>query len=108
MNRVLQMTLGVQAEVDVHSGRLDVGQYERLTKRVLEAYGDVRGIAKLLHAGNVALDAVEVDDDGRRAELVSDLLLQCLDAHACLVPNPRGWRDDSAFTPRWVAISTSP
>jgi 2-dehydro-3-deoxygluconokinase len=41
----VQTTLGIQAEVDVHSGRLDVGQYERLTKKVLDAYGNLRGVA---------------------------------------------------------------
>jgi 2-dehydro-3-deoxygluconokinase len=41
----VQTTLGIQAEVDVHSGKLDVSQYERLTKKVLDAYGNLRGIA---------------------------------------------------------------
>jgi 2-dehydro-3-deoxygluconokinase len=41
----VQTTLGIQAEVDVHSGKLDVGQYERLTKKVLDAYANLRGIA---------------------------------------------------------------
>ena len=27
----VQMALGIQAEVDVHSGKLDRGQYEKLT-----------------------------------------------------------------------------
>ena len=34
----VQMALGIQADVDVHSGELDRGQYETLTAKVLEAY----------------------------------------------------------------------
>src|SRR4051795_1296295 len=34
----VQMALGIQAEVDVHSGALDRAQYEKLTAKVLEAY----------------------------------------------------------------------
>jgi 2-dehydro-3-deoxygluconokinase len=41
----VQMTLGIRADVDVHTGKLDVAAYERLTMRVLEAYGNLRGIA---------------------------------------------------------------
>lgn len=41
----VQKTLSIAAEVDVHSGKLDVGQYERLTHAVLKAYGNLRGIA---------------------------------------------------------------
>jgi len=41
----VQMTLGIDAGVDVHSGKLDLGQYERLTKKVLDAYPNLRGIA---------------------------------------------------------------
>ena len=41
----VQTTLGIEAEVDVHSGKLDLDQYERLTKRVLDAYPSLRGIA---------------------------------------------------------------
>ena len=29
----VQMALGIQAEVDVHSGQLDTAQYEKLTAR---------------------------------------------------------------------------
>jgi hypothetical protein len=31
--------------------------------------------------GDVALDPVEIDDDGRRAELLCDLPLECFGAH---------------------------
>ena len=41
----VQTALGIRAEVDVISGKLDLGQYERLTRRVLEANGNLRGIA---------------------------------------------------------------
>jgi 2-dehydro-3-deoxygluconokinase len=41
----VQMALGIQAAVDVHSGELDRGQYEKLTNQVLEAYPDMKAIA---------------------------------------------------------------
>jgi 2-dehydro-3-deoxygluconokinase len=41
----VQMTLGMDANVNVQAGQLDLGQYERLTKRVLDAYPNLRGIA---------------------------------------------------------------
>ncbi|HEY4364994.1 MAG TPA: sugar kinase [Bryobacteraceae bacterium] len=41
----VQTTLGIQAEVDVHAGQLDVSQYQWLTKEVLDAYPNLRGIA---------------------------------------------------------------
>lgn len=41
----VQTALGIRAEVDVSSGKLDPAQYETLTQRVLEAYGNLRGIA---------------------------------------------------------------
>ena len=34
-----QMALGIQAEVDVHSGKLDRAQYEKLTAKVAEVLG---------------------------------------------------------------------
>ena len=34
----VQMALGILAEVDVHSGKLDRGQYEKLTAKVLNEY----------------------------------------------------------------------
>lgn len=40
----VQMTLGIEAGVDVHAGKLDLAQYERLTRRVLDAYSNLRGI----------------------------------------------------------------
>jgi 2-dehydro-3-deoxygluconokinase len=44
----VQMTLGIAAPVDVNSGRLDLSAYERLTRAVLEAYSNLRGIAVTL------------------------------------------------------------
>ena len=41
----VQMALGIQAAVDVHSGELDRGQYEKLTNQVLEAYPEMKAIA---------------------------------------------------------------
>jgi 2-dehydro-3-deoxygluconokinase len=41
----VQVTLGLEAEVDVQSGQLDRRQYEKLTGRVLSAYPNLRAIA---------------------------------------------------------------
>src|SRR6185312_4351495 len=41
----VQMALGIQAEVDVHSGKLDTQQYEKLTARVLSEYPNLQAIA---------------------------------------------------------------
>jgi 2-dehydro-3-deoxygluconokinase len=41
----VQMTLGLQADIDVHSGQLDRAQYEALTKTVLDAYPNLSAIA---------------------------------------------------------------
>jgi 2-dehydro-3-deoxygluconokinase len=41
----VQATLGIEAEVDVRSGRLDRGQYEKLAGKVLSAYPNLRAIA---------------------------------------------------------------
>ena len=41
----VQMALGIQAEVDVHSGKLDRAQYERLTGKVLAEYPEMKAIA---------------------------------------------------------------
>jgi 2-dehydro-3-deoxygluconokinase len=41
----VQMALGIQAGVDVHSGKLDRGQYEKLTAKVLAAYPGMKAIA---------------------------------------------------------------
>jgi 2-dehydro-3-deoxygluconokinase len=50
----VQMTLGLQAAVDVHSGQLDRGQYEALTKTVLAAYPNLRAIAVTLRESHNA------------------------------------------------------
>jgi len=41
----VQMALGIQAEVDVHSGQLDRAQYEKLTERVLSEFSKLQAIA---------------------------------------------------------------
>jgi 2-dehydro-3-deoxygluconokinase len=41
----VQATLGIEAEVDVRSGQLDRGQYEKLADKVLSAYPNLRAIA---------------------------------------------------------------
>jgi len=41
----VQATLGIEAEVDVRSGQLDRGQYEKLAGKVLSAYPNLRAIA---------------------------------------------------------------
>ena len=41
----VQMALGIQAAVDVHSGKLDSTQYQRLTEQVLAAYPNLQAIA---------------------------------------------------------------
>ena len=41
----VQVALGLEVEVDVQSGQLDRGQYEKLTSRVLSAYPNLRAIA---------------------------------------------------------------
>lgn len=40
-----QMALGIQTEADVHSGKLDHGQYKRLSDTVLEKYPNLDAIA---------------------------------------------------------------
>jgi 2-dehydro-3-deoxygluconokinase len=44
----VQMTLGIQSEADVHSGKLELPQYEALTNRVLEAFPNLKAIAVTL------------------------------------------------------------
>jgi len=44
----IQMTLGIQAAVDVHSGHLDRFQYEGLTAKVLAQYPNLKAIAVTL------------------------------------------------------------
>jgi 2-dehydro-3-deoxygluconokinase len=50
----VQMALGVQAEVDVHSGKLDRGQYEKLTAKVLAQYPNLKAIAITLRESKSA------------------------------------------------------
>jgi 2-dehydro-3-deoxygluconokinase len=50
----VQMTLGIQADVDVDSGRLDSTQYERLTARVLAEYPDLQAVAITLRESKSA------------------------------------------------------
>jgi 2-dehydro-3-deoxygluconokinase len=50
----VQMTLGIQAGVDVHSGKLDLDQYQRLTTKVLEVFPNLRGIAITLRESKSA------------------------------------------------------
>ena len=50
----VQMTLGIEAGVDVRSGKLDLGQYEQLTRKVLDAFGNLRAIAITLRESKSA------------------------------------------------------
>jgi 2-dehydro-3-deoxygluconokinase len=50
----VQMTLGLEAGVDVHSGKLDLGQYERLTGKVLDAFVNVKAVAITLRESKSA------------------------------------------------------
>jgi len=50
----VQMALGTQAEVDVHSGQLDRGQYEKLTVKVLGEYPNLKAIAITLRESKSA------------------------------------------------------
>lgn len=50
----VQMALGIQAEVDVHSGQLDLGQYEKLTAKVLGEYPNLKAIAITLRESKSA------------------------------------------------------
>lgn len=50
----VQMALGIQAEVDVNSGKLDVSQYEKLTAKVLGEFPNLRGIAITLRESRSA------------------------------------------------------
>ena len=49
-----QKALGIEAGADVHSGKLDHGQYERLAAKVLESYPDLRLIAITLRESKSA------------------------------------------------------
>ena len=50
----VQMALGIQAEVDVHSGKLDRAQYEKLTAKVLAEYASLKAIAITLRESKSA------------------------------------------------------
>src|SRR5438128_1209149 len=50
----VQMALGIQAEVDVHSGQLDRAQYEKLTAKVLGEYPNLKAIAITLRESKSA------------------------------------------------------
>ena len=50
----VQKALGIEAKVDVHSGRLDATQYERLAGEVLAAYADMKAIAITLRESHSA------------------------------------------------------
>ncbi|HEX3354755.1 MAG TPA: sugar kinase [Terriglobales bacterium] len=50
----VQMALGIQAEVDVHSGKLDRAQYEKLTAKVLGEYPNLKAIAITLRESKSA------------------------------------------------------
>jgi 2-dehydro-3-deoxygluconokinase len=50
----VQMALGIQAEVDVHSGKLDRSQYEKLTAKVLAEYPEMKAIAITLRESHNA------------------------------------------------------
>jgi len=50
----VQMALGIQAEVDVRSGRLERAQYEDLTGKVLAEYGNLKAIAVTLRESRSA------------------------------------------------------
>jgi len=50
----VQMALGLEAGIDVHSGKLDRSQFEALTKKVLAAYPNLRAIAITLRESRSA------------------------------------------------------
>lgn len=49
-----QMALGIQADVDVHSGKLDHAQYRKLTEKVLAEYPNLQSIAITLRESKSA------------------------------------------------------
>ncbi|MDQ6706954.1 MAG: sugar kinase [Acidobacteriota bacterium] len=49
-----QMALGIQADVDVHSGQLDAAQYRKLAEKVLDEYSNLRSIAITLRESRSA------------------------------------------------------
>jgi 2-dehydro-3-deoxygluconokinase len=50
----VQMALGIEAGVDVHSGKLDRTQYEKLTAKVLSEYPNLKAIAITLRESKSA------------------------------------------------------
>ncbi|SPF37701.1 hypothetical protein SBA4_2040045 [Candidatus Sulfopaludibacter sp. SbA4] len=50
----VQMALGIQVDVDVHSGKLDPAQYEKLADKVLTAYPNLQAIAISLRESHSA------------------------------------------------------
>ncbi len=50
----VQMALGIQADVDVHSGALERAQYEKLAAKVLAAFGNLKAIAITLRESKSA------------------------------------------------------
>jgi 2-dehydro-3-deoxygluconokinase len=50
----VQMALGIQADVDVHSGELETAQYEKLTAKVLDEFGNLQAIAITLRESHSA------------------------------------------------------
>jgi 2-dehydro-3-deoxygluconokinase len=50
----VQMALGIEADVDVHSGQLDRAQYEKLTAKVLGEYPNLKAIAITLRESKSA------------------------------------------------------
>jgi 2-dehydro-3-deoxygluconokinase len=50
----VQMALGIQADVDVHSGKLDRNVYQNLTAKVLDAYPTMQAIAVTLRESHSA------------------------------------------------------
>src|SRR5579864_983371 len=50
----VQMALGIQADVDVHSGKLEHAQYEKLSAKVLAAYPELKAISITLRESRSA------------------------------------------------------
>src|SRR6266481_7406375 len=50
----VQMALGIEANVDVHSGKLDRTQYEKLTAKVLDDYANLKAVAITLRESKSA------------------------------------------------------
>ncbi|MGA2598267.1 MAG: sugar kinase [Bryobacteraceae bacterium] len=49
-----QAALGIQADVDVHSGTLEAGEYRRLAEKVLDAYSNLKMLAITLRESRSA------------------------------------------------------